>query len=313
MTPNITTPPRAIAVILGHLGASESTLQRYASWYHARSCQTIAATSPPFRFVGNLSLESTAVELWKKTVLKLRETPPHVPLVVHMFSNGGAFLWEQMTLLLMETPTPPPPESSNEGDPKASTTLSEDDVKLLKSRLASGYLIFDSCPCYIRTVWDTTTPWNQSFPFQGWGSSSRFLYTGLAAASLSTWLTVTASWSRPRQFWSRITTMSTILAPHHIYVYTTEDAASDATAVDQIIEQRRREAAAAVAVTTTEPTDPSHHHAMTTTVYRYTDSGHCRIDRDHPEEYQQMIDHALEAAMVRAAAHPQSSSDHNSG
>jgi hypothetical protein len=67
-------------------------------------------------------------------------------------------------------------------------------------------------------------------------------------------------------------------------VYTTTDLASDAAAVDRLVENRREQ------------------NIGTTLQYRYNDSNHCRIDLDHPEEYQQMIDQALDAACQRTAA-----------
>ena len=33
------------------------------------------------------------------------------------------------------------------------------------------------------------------------------------------------------------------------------------------------------------------------TVHRYEDSGHCRLDKDHAEEYAAAIDKALEAVL----------------
>eukprot|EP00977_Amphora_coffeiformis_P023566 scaffold13609_cov151-Amphora_coffeaeformis.AAC.5 len=110
----------------------------------------------------------------------------------------------------------------------------------------------------------------------------RTLYTALAAVSLTAWLTATLSWSRPQQFWNQMTQSQTCL--HHIYVYTTADIASDAAAVDRLVEQRRES------------------NIGTTMQYRYEDSNHVRIDQDHPEEYQRMIDDALAAAVERATA-----------
>ena len=257
-------PPRAIAIVLGHLGARQSTLEDYASWYRQRSCVAVTGAAPPLRFLRNASLQPTAARLWQETLNVLRDTPPEVPVVVHMFSNGGSFLWDAMDRALTED------------------SLAPADRALLQSRLKSGCLIFDSCPCYIRTLWDTSTPWNTSFPYPGWSAWTRALYTGLAATALTTWLTATLSWNRPAQFWQQVTESTTCL--HHVYVYTTTDLASDAAAVDRLVAHRRQ------------------HNLGTTVQYRYQDSNHCRIDKDHPQDYQRMIDDALEAACQRAVA-----------
>lgn len=270
--------PRAIAIILGPLGASESMLKRYASWYRQRSCVAVTGVSPPWHFVRNASLQPTAMEVWQETLQVLRDTPSDVPVVVHMFSNGGAFVWEQMDRLLAT-------RDAGEYDASTTAVLSVDDKTLLKTRLSFGYLMFDSCPCYIRTLWDTSTPWSASFPHRGWSPMRRFLYTTVAATSLTAWLVFSLSWSRPQHFWNQMTQSSP--CPHHVYVYTTEDLASDAAAVDRLVADRQAKAS---------------DRGTSTTVYRYDDSNHCRIDHDHPEEYQRMIDEALEAALARAAA-----------
>ena len=270
------TRPRAIAIVLGPLGASESMLERYASWYRQRSCVAVTGASPPWRFARNASLQPTATEVWQETLQVLRDTPSDVPVVVHMFSNGGAFLWEQMDRLL--------DTGGEDNDADTTTVLSVDDKKLLQTRLSSGYLTFDSCPCYIRTLWDTSTPWSVSFPHRGWSPMRQGLYTTLAATSMTAWLVITLSWSRPQRFWNQMT--QSTACPHHVYVYTTADLASDAAAVDRLVADRQATAS---------------DNGMTTTVYRYDDSNHCRIDHDHPEDYQRMIDVALEAALARAA------------
>ena len=268
-------PPRAIAIILGPLGSSHSMLQRYASWYHQRSCVTVTGASPPLRFMCNASLQPTAASLWQETLQVLRQTPSSVPVVVHMFSNGGSFVWHAMDKLLQE------PDDNESGTKKETEILSPEDRKLLQSRLATGYFMFDSCPCYIRMLWDTSTPWRESFPYPGWSPWAQTVYTGLAATALTTWLTCTLSWSRPQQFWQHMTQSTTCL--NHIYVYTTTDLLSDAAAVDRLVATRQLA------------------NVGTTVQYRYNDSNHCQLDKDHPEEYQKMIDDALHAACARAA------------
>jgi hypothetical protein len=195
-----------------------------------------------------------------------------------MFSNGGSFVWDAMDRLLVEK------GNSQNGGTTAATAaiLSDDDKKLLRTRLTSGCLIFDSCPCYIRTLWDTSSPWSTSFPYPGWSPWTRAIYTGCAATSLTAWLTLTLAWNRPQEFWKQVTESQTCL--HHVYVYTTTDLASDAAAVDRLVENRRAQ------------------NIGTTLQYRYNDSQHCRLDIDHPEDYQQMIDQVLDTACQRTAA-----------
>lgn len=285
--PMSSSSPKAVAIVLGPLGASAALLQNtFAAWYRRRDCSVVTGASPPLRFMRNASLQPTATTIWQETLQVLRETPPTVPLVVHMFSNGGAFVWHAMLQDLEAEVASPEQLSSNRTD--AHSSLTTDDRRLLQARLQTGYILFDSCPCYIRTLWDGSH-WKDSFPFSGWSSWGRSAYTLGAATALTTWLTLTLAWSKPSQLWQEISQKSSVRASHHVYVYTTADRLSDASAVDRLVAERRTS-------TTMEATAAA---TTTTTVHRYEDSGHCRMHVDHPTDYQRMIDEALEAAVAR--------------
>ena len=261
--------PRAVAVVLGHLGASQDAMEHYATWYTDRQCSIVTGTSPPSRFSLNQSLKPTALEVWRETVKILRETPPNVPLVVHLFSNGGAFLLEEMEVLL---------ESDGSGE-LSSGGLSRDDCDLIFQRLKNGYQLFDCCPCYIRMAWDWSH-FSQSFPHPTWSAWARGSYTFVAATCLTIWCTATISWNRPSQFWARMLNSQVCL--HNIYTYTTMDLATDAFKLEQLIDYRRTKFGADCRI------------------YRFEDSNHCRLARDHPDEYTAVIDEALEAAIQRS-------------
>lgn len=90
--------PQAIAIVLGHLGVSDHTLHRYAKWYVNRSSSVVAASSPPHIFARNGSLRDTTEQILAQTVRALHQAESNSqaprnlpPIVVHLFSNGGAF------------------------------------------------------------------------------------------------------------------------------------------------------------------------------------------------------------------------------
>lgn len=252
--------PRAVSIILGGLGVSSDALASYGRMYHAeRQCSVVEACSPPLRFMRNQSLQPTARAVLAEAAKVLKGTPHTVPLVIHSFSNGGAFLLEEMENLL--------------------ETEDSDDTKLLASRLKQGYQFFDSCPCYIRTIWDVSHL-AASFPNRAWSPYGRSAYAVAASLSLTAWCTATLSLSRPSRFWSRME--NSRACSHQIFVYTSADMLSDAAAVDRLIDVRRQS------------------HGVTCSVRRYDDSGHCRLDKDHPEDYGRAIDDALAAACERS-------------
>lgn len=273
--------PRAIAIVLGHLNVSLETLQRYTHYYTDRNCSVVAAASPPLRFLLNKSLRPVAQEILLAVEELLMDTPREVPVVLHSFSNGGAFLLEELETLLLHNDG-----RDNEVQEQNSDTqtkrLTESGKKLILSRLRLGYQIFDSCPCHIRLAWDLSNL-TKSFPHPKLLLPVRVGYALLASLSLTLWLACTRSLYRPAMFWTRMTQSECCM--HQIYVYTTCDLLSDASQVDQLIETRR----------TLFPN-------VDISSYRYHDSNHCQLDRDHPVEYGMMIDKALQAALKRASS-----------
>ena len=263
--------PRAVAVVLGHLGASESTLERYAKYYTDRNCSVVASASPPSQFMLNKSLRSTTEDCLIETAKILHDTPDTVSVVVHSFSNGGAFLLENIHVIFNE-------EVANDDDNTATNTAADStkrqDFELVKSRLARGYIWYDSCPCYLRMVWDTSGL-TDSFPVQRWSSPYRTLYTMGSMCGLTLWEACTLSWQRPTVFWNRMKEMNK-LCNKEIFMYTTADLASDASKVDELIRERQNQ-------------------GSDVKIYRYEDSGHCKLDKDHPEEYGEALDEALES------------------
>ena len=73
---------------------------------------------------------------------------------------------------------------------------------------------------------------------------------------------------------------------HQIYLYTAADVASDAAALDRLIASRQCNIP-----------------QLDVRIVLWEDSGHCRLHKDHPEEYQEAIDQALDAAVTRATQH----------
>jgi Eukaryotic protein of unknown function (DUF829) len=254
--------PRAVAIVLGSLGCSSETLANYGRMYSNRHCSVITAYSPPIRFLCNASLTKTAFQILNKATVILQDTPSNVPLVVHAFSNGGAFLLEEIEKQLLE----------HQQQPELST---EDKYNLFASRMKIGYQFFDSCPCYIRNVWDTTHVWH-SFPHPHWSKYGRYIYTIGASLSLTVWCTLTFAWHRPQQFWDRM--IQSKSCPYQIFMYSTTDLLSDAAAVDRFVSSRSTQ-------------------GVHCSVYRFDDSNHCQLDKDHPLEYGKAIDDALQAVL----------------
>jgi Eukaryotic protein of unknown function (DUF829) len=281
--------PKVIAIVLGPLSSHpyDRMMEQIGRMYYGKydpnqniggdvggggGGTVILASSPPLHFLLNRNLQSIAQEVLHQTSMALLQASPQplqqIPIIIHSFSNGGAFLQEAIELEL------------GKGNMQQHTqrTAQEKNYEKIRCGMKIGYQFFDSCPCYIRMIWDTSY-FTKSFPNEHLPTWVRYLYTLGSALALSTWCILTLSWHRPQQFWNRMI-HSTICTNHQIFMYSTTDLLTDAAAMDRFIETRRQQ------------------YGVNCTVYRYNDSNHCQFHIDHPNEYQQAIDDALDSVMV---------------
>jgi Eukaryotic protein of unknown function (DUF829) len=270
--------PKSVALVLGPLGSSaQSTMDDFGQLYLERSCTTVTAACPPVRFflAQHRFLTPIATAMIRETAKALRETGDATPLVVHLFSNGGAFLLEEMELLMseMEEPSGQSTGESSSGE----QGIAPEDVRLIKDRLELQF--FDSCPCYLHMMWNVSPYFHDAFPNPAWRPWSRKVYYLGSAFSLTMWCTFTGSFRRSGQFWSRLEQSS--FCNHQIYFYTTADMLTDATRIDELIEKRRQEL------------------GVNVVSRRYDDSSHCALYKDHPDEYKQVLEESLEGAIQR--------------
>ena len=254
--------PRAIAVVLGPLRASDALLERLADLYY--DCNVVAAASPPRKFMLHRSMHDEAQEVLQVATQMVQdhESEP-APLILHAFSNGGCFLLDEIEQIL------------------ADEDCSFEHKTLFCAKLKTGCQIFDSCPCYIRMAWDVQDV-TSSFPHPSWSTPGRFLYTLGASWSLTAWCTTTLAMLHPQQFWTR--RMESRHCLYQVYVYSTCDMLSDAAAVDRLIAHRQQEFSATEA---------------SIVIHRYEDSSHCRLHVDHPQDYVAMLDQAIQEATQR--------------
>lgn len=321
--------PKAIAIVLGHLGVTKSQLESYASFYTKYQCHTIASASPPIRFVLNQNLKETCYDIIKSIIYALQQydnykmnnnnnnnaiattssssvplslpsklicndeekTTCCLPIIIHSMSNGGAFLLEEIEKILIadcEQQQQDQDTTITEVDSNGNNmnlSLSKEDRMIILDRIRLGVQIFDSCPCYIRTVWKQESTINSSyehsFPYHNWSILFRKAYTMIATMSLSLWCTTTLSMNRPNEFWNHM--LHSQLCHHQMYIYTTADVLSDSYAVEQLIHYRKNILNIPDIIT-----------------YKFEDSGHCQLHNDHKDIYDQMIHDAVDSSIQRA-------------
>ncbi|KAL3773277.1 hypothetical protein ACHAW5_003440 [Stephanodiscus triporus] len=138
------TRPRAVVLVLGFGGAKSSHMEKYARLYNRKGCSTVSGTaSNRSLFVDPAGVDSFAREAVREVANLLREdeSPPPpaeraTPVVMHIMSNGGAFVVRRIGEMLAA------PIDSCAPDARC-------DLELFGARLRAGCQIFDSAPCYL--------------------------------------------------------------------------------------------------------------------------------------------------------------------
>lgn len=131
--------PKAVVLLFGWLGAEDRHLAKYANmWADAGAASVRATASSADIMLGNEArLRGGGLAVLRAAAPSLAEAP-NATLIAHCFSNGGAFVYEQLRLAMSEA-------AAGEG-----SGLSPEDAACLASmraRLAAE--VFDSCPCYL--------------------------------------------------------------------------------------------------------------------------------------------------------------------
>ena len=247
-----------------------------------------------------------------ETSIESRTTsrPPEkkkIPVIVHMYSNGGTFMVEEMDRqisLLEEAAEPNYVRKEN----CMSNTMIPAQLIVADRIRRYGYLFYDSCPCFLHMVWDIRPEyWKTAFPFPMWdrlscsgvavGDVFRKAYLFVAATSLSVWCLLTGSSGRSKKFWSCML-KPPINARHLVYMYSTNDKVTDSSRIDDLIaEQRLRQRQQQRSFH--DDDNDSGTNSPSVVAYKYDDADHVDISAVHPEDYNKAIDEALRQAIHR--------------
>jgi hypothetical protein len=153
--------PRAY-VVLGFGGAQRRHMEKYAMLYNRMGCFTLTGTASNYSlFVNPTSIDDFAcdairqlaklipeteekkeeeeVKLPRPTISSINERALQIPVVMHIMSNGGAFVVSRINEMLI---------NQRKNDACTSSNTSRD-LELLTTRLKGGCQIFDSAPCYL--------------------------------------------------------------------------------------------------------------------------------------------------------------------
>ena len=143
---------RPRVVLAGWLGCQRQHLRRYEDLYRAMGWDVAAVQiAPPYAVMASAIGVRGGSEMWKKALCigqqgesgwrSMRDTAEEIllrlgrsrgPFVVHVFSNGGAFLWEEIRSLLR----------GDDGSPATSSSAPPSSPRSLVG------VVFDSAPAF---------------------------------------------------------------------------------------------------------------------------------------------------------------------
>lgn len=209
--------PKAVVLIFGWLGAPLRHLNKYAQIYNSKGCSTVTgvADSLSIMVTNKKQLRSYAQIAAQEVAILIRETGSKLPILVHVFSNGGTILLEQLEVMICEGSDP--------------------NIVLCGQCMKLGGQVFDSSPCYMHLCSGlkairTASP-NCCVT---WLIVSIFLTYATFNTLLTTLLRTS---NRPNEFWTHLT--KTDLATRQVYIYSPADELCDYIKLEELIQVRR--------------------------------------------------------------------------
>ena len=262
---------KAVVLMFGWIGSTLKHLQKYADLYLKKDC-AVVISCPPVTSLFQLEgpLRSHALSSIKETARILCEVElgsanhsAEIPVLIHYFSNGGAFIAEVLDRMIKEAKS------------ESSTGLTKEDVEnllLVSKRLYSqGYEVVDSAPAYLG-IDSARNAIHAAVP----NTVIRIIIKTMLRIS---WHSTTALFflqgkkAPDKQFWDRV--LLTELCSRQAFIYSTADNVTDACKVDELVKERSARGVDIICS-------------------KFDDSPHVMHIRKHPNEYEAMVTRVLD-------------------
>lgn len=301
--PPSTSPPRAVVILLGWWGAQLRHVRKYTALYD--NCATITTVLDPraLLWADEVKTDELVALLVTQAAKLLRyhhdDSESKIPLIFHVFSNGGAIpLFRLETLLSQHLAANTKvggvrPQTNQAEDNEHSP--SENDWKLFHQSLAIGAEIFDSAPAFpdLETF--------QAALRAGLGGSSSLvavlathLLVLFAVAYYHSLMWLSHLGGRKRlwveEYWAHW-----LNAPHvaavQAYIYSESDTITKSEKLDALVHERQRKCY----------TSNQQRQGLPPTqvlVQRFEDSAHVQQYRQHPVAYRALLDQVMKQVDV---------------
>ena len=274
---------KGVVIMYGWLGSKPSQVEKYAKLYQDRGC-TVVYDIAPFKdaVVRNPeSLDAVASRSAIKAADIIKEietekakasptnTTEEIPVLLHYFSNGGAFVAERLRHLINEAKTQDVVQEDNcrkESDKDAKVSL-----KMISDRLyEKGYEVVDSAPADIHE--------NLQKDVIESAISNQYLQIAVKkAAQIHQFIFNFFGMSHEKMranFWNNM--VENDLCLRQAFIYSANDRIADPKMIDQLVEARKTRGIDVIST-------------------RFEESDHVSHFRHYPEEYSNLVDQVIKA------------------
>ena len=290
MSIEVITPPtassetKAVVLMFGWFGSEKKHVRKYADLYIHRKCAVVYGITPPLSVVfghkpsfRKLAIESVGevcklvrqveeekrihtIQQEKGRSLETSEEKP-LPIVVHSFSNGGAFVTTVLASMIKELKEQTEEEESQD----------KIDLRFFSDRIKSnGFEVFDSAPAYLypEKLHQVIESAIQNVPAQV--ISKGLLVVGKGLTQLSDLLRKKEPY--PIQFWNDV--IEGDMCKRQAFLYSTKDMLTDFSKVEELIQIRKSRGFEVIAL-------------------NFKDSDHVQHWRKYPKEYENVLEKVL--------------------
>ena len=266
---------KAVVIMLGWIGSQLKHVRKYADLYVQKDCAVVISCPPVtiiFRAESPMRIQAlNAVREAARIIRKVEKNGflssrnIEVPVLIHYFSNGGAYVAQALDRMIKEV-------KSGSGTLAALTDDDISDILFVSERLyKQGYEVVDSAPAYFSTE-SAHNALNESVPNLAIRIIIKaFLYVvfNLEVAILL----MRGKESPAETFWNRV--LFSELCSRQAFIYSSSDKITDASKVDELIKERSAR-------------------GFDITYSKFNDSNHVMHFRKHPDEYKAMVTNVLD-------------------
>lgn len=284
VSPKLLGDTKTVVLMYGWLGAEDKHLKKYANMYVDLDCTVVYGTTKVTNIMmrNEKGLRTFAMESVKKAAKIIRDMEKAdennrstIPVVLHYFSNGGAFVADRLQRMIRATKDESgrSPRGGNDGGDLK-------DLMFIAHRLQNGFEVLDSAPAYL---------YKQIF-FLALESALPNLVVRLLAKMclrcILLWKNILILSGKPsdrEEFWDGVTHSD--ICRRQLYLYSERDKLTDYKMVENLIEERKKMGIEILA-------------------HKFEDSEHVLHFRGYPEEYKALIAKVVDSVatvMVREA------------